>query len=154
MAADQAASVRYLTLPHGEGLEPPSYESVSAAGMDLRAAIGSDEPLSLAPGARTMVPTGLVIALPDGHEAQVRPRSGLAAKHGVTVLNSPGTIDADYRGEVKVILINHGGEPFIVERGMRIAQMVIAPVTQARMIAADSLDETERGAGGFGSTGA
>lgn len=149
----EPASVHYLTLPHGVGLEPPTYESASAAGMDLRAAVSVDEPLTLQPGARAMVPTGLAIALPDGHEAQVRPRSGLAAKHGVTVLNSPGTIDADYRGEVKVILVNHGDEPFIIERGMRIAQMVIAPVIQARMIAVADLDETERGTGGFGSTG-
>ncbi len=146
--------VRYLTLPHGKGLEPPAYESASAAGLDLRAAVNTGEPLILAPGQRALVPTGLAMALPDGHEAQVRPRSGLAAKHGVTVLNSPGTIDADYRGEVKVILINHGDEPFVIERGMRIAQMVIAPVTRVQMIAADNLDETERGAGGFGSTGA
>jgi dUTP pyrophosphatase len=146
-------AVRYLTLPHGEGLEPPAYESAAAAGMDLRAAIAPDEPLVMQPGARALVPTGLAIALPAGYEAQVRPRSGLAARHGVTVLNSPGTIDADYRGEVKVILINHGDTPFVIERGMRIAQMVIAPVTRADMIAADSLDETERGGGGFGSTG-
>jgi len=146
-------AVRYLTLPHGEGLEAPSYESATAAGMDLRAAIAPDEPLVLQPGTRALVPTGLAIALPAGYEAQVRPRSGLAARHGVTVLNSPGTIDADYRGEVKVILINHGDTPFVIERGMRIAQMVIAPVTRADMIAAESLDETERGTGGFGSTG-
>ena len=147
------ASVRYMTLPHGAGLEPPAYESAAAAGMDLRAAISAEQPLTLQPGARVVVPTGLAIALPDDHEAQVRPRSGLAAKHGVTVLNSPGTIDADYRGEVKAILINHGDEPFVIERGMRIAQMVIAPVIQARMIAVAELDETGRGAGGFGSTG-
>ena len=146
-------AVRYLTLPHGEELEPPAYESAAAAGMDLRAAIDADEPLVMQPGTRALVPTGLAIALPPGYEAQVRPRSGLAARHGVTVLNSPGTIDADYRGEVKVILINHGDTPFVIERGMRIAQMVVATVTRADMIAADNLDETERGAGGFGSTG-
>jgi len=146
-------AVRYLILPHGEGLEPPAYESAAAAGMDLRAAIVADEPLVMQPGTRALVPTGLAIALPPGYEAQVRPRSGLAARHGVTVLNSPGTVDADYRGEVKVILINHGDTPFVIERGMRIAQMVIAPVTRADMIAATSLDETERGGGGFGSTG-
>jgi dUTP pyrophosphatase len=146
-------AVRYLTLPHGEELEPPAYESAAAAGMDLRAAIDADEPLVMQPGTRALVPTGLAIALPPGYEAQVRPRSGLAARHGVTVLNSPGTIDADYRGEVKVILINHGDTPFVIERGMRIAQMVVATVTRADMIAADSLDETGRGSGGFGSTG-
>jgi dUTP pyrophosphatase len=147
------ANVRYLTLPHGEGLEPPSYESAAAAGMDLRAAIDADESLVMEPGRRALVPTGLAIALPAGYEAQVRPRSGIAARHGVTVLNSPGTVDADYRGEVKVILINHGDTPFVIERGMRIAQMVIAPVTRADMIEATSLDETGRGGGGFGSTG-
>jgi len=149
-----SASILYVTLPHGEGLEAPAYESTAAAGMDLRAANAGGEPLVLPPGGRALVPTGLAMALPEGHEAQVRPRSGLAAKHGVTVLNSPGTIDADYRGEVKVILINHGDAPFTVERGMRIAQMVIAPVTRAEMLAVDSLEETQRGSGGFGSTGA
>lgn len=148
-----ADKVRFLTLPHGKGLDPPSYESASAAGMDLRAAVAETGPLILKPGARALVPTGLRIALPAGMEAQVRPRSGLAARYGVTVLNSPGTVDADYRGEVKVILINHGDEPFTVERGMRIAQMVIAPVTQIRVVAVEHLDETERGDGGFGSTG-
>jgi len=148
-----AAIVRFLTLPHGKGLDPPGYESASAAGMDLRAAVAETGPLVLQPGARALVPTGLRIALPAGMEAQVRPRSGLAARYGVTVLNSPGTVDADYRGEVKVILINHGDEPFTVERGMRIAQMVIAPVTQVRIVAVEHLDETERGDGGFGSTG-
>ena len=146
--------VRFQILPHGAGLEPPAYESAAAAGMDLRAAVVEGEPVRLQPGQRAMIPTGLCIALPPGTEAQVRPRSGLAAKHGVTVLNSPGTVDADYRGEVRVILINHGDEPFMIERGMRIAQMVIAPVTRARMTAAESLGETTRGSGGFGSTGA
>lgn len=146
-------TVRFLVLPHGDGLEPPAYESAAAAGMDLRAAIDPETPLVIGPGARALVPTGLAIALSKGFEAQVRPRSGLAARHGVTVLNSPGTVDADYRGEVKVILINHGDSPFVIERGMRIAQMVIAPVTRAAMIAVESLDETERGGGGFGSTG-
>jgi len=121
--------------------------------MDLRAAVASDAPLTLAPGARAMVPTGLTIALPAGYEAQVRPRSGLAAKHGITCLNSPGTVDADYRGEVKVILINLGPEPFVIQRGERIAQMVIAPVTQATWDVVATLSETARGAGGFGSTG-
>ena len=145
--------VQYLTLPHGWGLEPPAYESAAAAGMDLRAAVAEEEPVIIEPGERALVPTGFCMALPAEMEAQVRPRSGLAARHGVTLLNSPGTIDADYRGEVKVILINHGRESFRVERGMRIAQMVIAPVTQVQLVAADTLDETERGGGGFGSTG-
>lgn len=138
-------------LPHAQGLALPDYESDLAAGADLRAAIQADH--VLAAGAHGMIPTGLKIALPVGYEAQVRPRSGLAAKHAVTVLNTPGTIDADYRGEIHVILINHGARPFTVERGMRIAQMVIAPVVQAKFYQAYSLDETARGEGGFGSTG-
>ena len=146
-------TIHVAPLPHFEGLALPAYETADAAGMDLRAAVPDGEPLTLAPGHRTMVPTGLTIALPAGHEAQVRPRSGLAAKHGVTCLNSPGTIDADYRGEVKVILINHGQEPFVIKRGERIAQMVIAPVTRGELKVVSSLDETQRGAGGFGSTG-
>ena len=140
-------------LPHGEGLALPAYQSSDAAGLDLLAAVPQDTPLMLAPGKHAMVPTGLAIALPPGFEAQVRPRSGLAAKHGVTVLNSPGTIDADYRGEVKVILINLGQEPFVIRRGERIAQMVIAPVTQAAWKQVEQLPESVRGAGGFGSTG-
>jgi dUTP pyrophosphatase len=132
----------------------PGYETPGAAGMDLRAAVADDEPLTLAPGARAMVPTGLCIALPAGFEAQVRPRSGLAAKAGITCLNTPGTIDSDYRGEIKVILINLGAQDFVIRRGDRIAQMVIAPVVQASWREVDSLDETARGAGGFGSTGA
>lgn len=140
-------------LPHGEGLALPVYQSADAAGLDLLAAVPEDEPVGLAPGAYAMIPTGLVIALPSRFEAQVRPRSGLAAKHGVTVLNSPGTIDADYRGEVCVLLINHGREPFTVRRGERIAQMVIAPVVQAELTVATSLTSTARGSGGFGSTG-
>lgn len=140
-------------LAHGAGLALPRYETSGAAGMDLLAAVPEDAPLTLAPGARALVPTGLAIALPQGFEAQVRPRSGLAARNGVTVLNSPGTVDCDYRGEVKVILINLGDEPFIVTRGTRIAQMVVAPVTQAVLAEVDTLDETARGAGGFGSTG-
>lgn len=146
-------TIHVAPLPHFEGLALPAYETADAAGMDLRAAVPDGEPLTLAPGHRAMVPTGLTIALPAGHEAQVRPRSGLAAKHGVTCLNSPGTIDADYRGEVKVILINHGQEPFVIKRGERIAQMVIAPVTRSELKVVSSLDETQRGAGGFGSTG-
>jgi len=140
-------------LPHGEGLPLPAYQSARAAGLDLLAAVLEGAPLVLAPGKHAMVPTGLAIALPEGYEAQVRPRSGLAAKHGVTVLNAPGTIDADYRGEISVILINHGAEPFAIRRGERIAQMVIAPVVQARLNPVDSLPDTGRGSGGFGSTG-
>lgn len=138
-------------LPHGADLPLPSYETAHAAGMDLPAAVESD--VTLAPGARALIPTGFAIALPEGYEAQVRPRSGLAARNGVTVLNTPGTIDADYRGEVKVILINLGDQPFTVSRAMRIAQMVIAPVSRATLAEIDTLPETARGAGGFGSTG-
>lgn len=146
-------TIRVAPLPHFEGLALPAYETADAAGMDLRAAVPDHAPMTLKPGERAMVPTGLTIALPPQHEAQVRPRSGLAAKHGVTCLNSPGTIDADYRGEVKVILINHGQEPFVIKRGERIAQMVIAPVTRAELVQVEALDDTQRGAGGFGSTG-
>jgi dUTP pyrophosphatase len=145
--------VRIQRLEHGRDLPLPAYETALAAGMDLRAAVPSAAPLVLAPGARAAVPTGLAIALPPGFEAQVRPRSGLALKSGVTALNSPGTIDADYRGEIKVILINLGQAPVAVARGDRIAQLVIAPVTRAHWMEAESLDETARGAGGFGSTG-
>ena len=146
-------AARILRLPHAEGLPLPAYETAGSAGMDLRAAIPEGEALTLAPGARTLVPTGLKIALPQGLEAQVRPRSGLALKHGVTCLNSPGTIDSDYRGEVGVILINHGQEPFVIRRGERIAQMVIARHERIYWVESDALDETARGAGGFGSTG-
>jgi dUTP pyrophosphatase len=145
--------VRLRRLPHGEGLPLPSYETAHAAGMDLRAAVAEHDPLILQPGSWAMIPTGLSIALPDGYEAQARPRSGLAAKYGVTCLNSPGTIDADYRGELKVILINHGPEPFTIRRGERIAQLVIAPVTRAAWVEVEALDSTARGEGGFGSTG-
>jgi dUTP pyrophosphatase len=147
-------TVPITRLPHGQGIPLPAYETTQAAGMDLRAAVPEDAPLVLRPGDRHPVPTGLAFALPAGFEGQVRPRSGLAAKAGVTCLNTPGTIDADYRGEVKVILINHGPEDFTIRRGDRIAQLVIAPVVQARWIEVESLDETARGAGGFGSTGA
>lgn len=140
-------------LPHGEGLKLPEYETSNSAGMDLMAAISESEELTLTPGKRLLVPTGFAMALADGFEAQVRPRSGLAWKNGVTVLNTPGTIDADYRGEVKIILVNLGDEDFTITRGMRIAQMVIAPVTQISWNEQDTLDETARGAGGFGSTG-
>jgi dUTP pyrophosphatase len=142
-----------VQLAHAEGLPLPAYETNGAAGMDLRAAVDEDAPLVLKPGARFMVPTGLAFAVPLGFEAQVRPRSGLAAKAGVTCLNTPGTIDSDYRGEVKVILINLGEEDFTIRRGDRIAQLVIAPVVQASWGLTTSLDETARGAGGFGSTG-
>ena len=145
--------VRIRRLPHAEGLPLPSYETAHAAGMDLRAAIDEAAPVILAPGQRAMVPTGLSIALPEGYEAQIRPRSGLAAKHGITCLNTPGTVDADYRGEVKVILINHGPEPFAIQRGERIAQRVVAPVTRIAWREQVTLDETRRGAGGYGSTG-
>ena len=141
-------------LEHNPDLPLPAYETAQAAGMDLRAAVPEDEPLTLRPGSRFPVPTGLAFALPPGFEGQVRPRSGLAFKAGITCLNSPGTVDADYRGEVKVILINHGAEDFTIRRGDRIAQLVIAPVVQARWAEVASLDETARGAGGFGSTGA
>jgi len=146
-------SVPVQRLPHGRDLPLPQYETDGAAGLDLQAAIPEGEELVLAPGARDMVPTGLAMALPHGYEAQIRPRSGLAAKNGVTALNSPGTIDCDYRGEVKVILINHGADPLVITRGMRIAQMIIAPVTRGIFKEHDSLPETDRGAGGFGSTG-
>jgi dUTP pyrophosphatase len=146
-------TVRVERLPHAEGLALPAYETTGSAGMDLRAALPEFEPVILAPGERKLIPTGLRIALEPGYEAQVRPRSGLALKHGVTCLNSPGTIDSDYRGEVGVILINHGQIAFEINRGERIAQMVIAPCVQAVMAEVDALDETARGAGGFGSTG-
>ena len=151
MSASVKVDIRQL--PHGEGLPLPAYQSAHAAGLDLLAAVPESAPLVLAPGKHAMVPTGLAIALPDGFEAQVRPRSGLAAKHGVTVLNSPGTIDADYRGEIQVILINHGAEAFTIRRGERIAQMVIASVVQARLVLDSALPSTDRGSGGFGSTG-
>jgi dUTP pyrophosphatase len=142
-------TVLVKVLPHGEGLPLPHYASDLAAGCDLPAAA----PVTLTPGARALVPTGLAIALPPGFEAQIRPRSGLALRHGVTVLNAPGTIDADYRGEVQVLLVNLGQEPFAIERGMRIAQMVVAPVVTARFEVVADLEETARAAGGFGSTG-
>ena len=142
-----------MRLPHGEGLPLPAYETAHAAGMDLRAALPEDAPLTLRPGDRHAVPTGLAMAIPPGFEGQVRPRSGLALKAGVTCLNTPGTIDADYRGEVKVILVNLGEEDFVIRRGERIAQLVIAPVIQAAWRETETLDETARGAGGFGSTG-
>lgn len=142
-----------VRLDHAEGLALPAYETAGAAGMDLRAAVPQGEPLMLPPGKRALVPTGLVMEIPHGFEGQIRPRSGLAFKNGITCLNSPGTIDSDYRGEVKVLLANLGDEPFSIERGMRIAQMVIAPVTQVVIEERSAVNETTRGAGGFGSTG-
>ena len=142
-----------VRLSQADGIALPAYESAGAAGMDLRAAVPEDRPLMLMPSKRALVPTGLVLEIPQGYEAQIRPRSGLALKHGITCLNTPGTIDSDYRGEVKVLLINLGEEEFLIERGMRIAQMVIAPVTQVRVIEVKETSGTERGAGGFGSTG-
>lgn len=146
-------TIRIERLPHAEGLALPAYETAGSAGMDLRAAIGEGETVVLDPGQRRLIPTGLKIALEPGYEAQVRPRSGLALKHGISAPNSPGTIDSDYRGEVGVILINHGELPFEIKRGDRIAQMVIARYEQARLIEVETVDETARGAGGFGSTG-
>lgn len=148
-AASPRLGVRRL--PHGEGIPLPRYESAGAAGADLRAAIGDD--LVLAPGARALVPTGLAFDIPDGFEVQVRPRSGLAARHGVTVLNAPGTVDADYRGEVIVILVNHGSEPFAIRRGERVAQLVMAPVLRALFVEVEEVSPSARGTGGFGSTG-
>lgn len=145
--------VRVTPLPHHDGLELPRYETAGSAGMDLRAAVPDGEPITLQPGEWRLIPTGLAIALPEGHEAQVRPRSGLAARHAISCVNTPGTVDSDYRGEIKVNLINHGRDPFTIQRGERIAQMVIAPVIQAVWEEVETLDETERGAGGFGSTG-
>jgi dUTP pyrophosphatase len=145
--------IRVLRLPHGADLPLPAYHSAHAAGIDLLAAVPPGSPVTLAPGERAMIPTGLAIALPPGTEAQVRPRSGLAARHGVTVLNSPGTIDADYRGEILVVLINFGSMAFSIERGARIAQLVVAPVLRAELEIVHSLDDTPRGSAGFGSTG-
>jgi dUTP pyrophosphatase len=148
-----AVRIDIRQLPHAEGLALPDYQSAHAAGLDLLAAVPDGSPLILAPGQRALVPTGLTIALPAGYEAQVRPRSGLASKHGVTVLNAPGTIDADYRGEIGVLLINHGDAPFPIHRGERIAQMIVAAVVRAELVPAVSLSATSRGSGGFGSTG-
>ncbi len=153
MTAPNRVTIEVKPLDHFEGLALPAYESVGAAGMDLRAALPEGEPFTLRPMQRAMIPTGLSMAIPTGFEVQIRPRSGLAAKHGITCLNTPGTIDADYRGEVKVILINLGEEDFVIQRGERIAQMVVAPVTQGDWTQVDILSETDRGEGGFGSTG-
>ena len=148
-----AITLRVMRLPHGADLPLPAYQSELAAGLDLIAAVPADAPVALAPGERAAIPTGICIALPPGSEGQVRPRSGLALRHGVTVLNAPGTIDADYRGEIQVVLINQGNRLFTVERGLRIAQLVVAATMQAVICEAASLDETPRGAGAFGSTG-
>ena len=145
--------VRIVRLPHAADLPLPQYQSALAAGLDLIAAVAADAPVEIAPGGRAMIPTGLAIALPRGSEGQIRPRSGLAIRHGVTVLNAPGTIDADYRGELQVILVNLGSESFVIRRGMRIAQLIIAPVQQAKLVESASLDATQRAAGGLGSTG-
>jgi len=147
----EPVTVRVKRLPHAEGIDLPHYATPSSAGLDLRAAV--EDPVTLMPGERKLIPTGLVLEIPEGYEGQVRPRSGLAVRHGVTVLNSPGTIDADYRGEVKVILINLGEEPFTVRRGERIAQLIIAPVTRATLVEVEEVTATARGEGGFGSTG-
>ena len=144
-------NIQFNKLPHAEDLPLPSYESKYAAGMDIRAAL--DEPIKLSPNARKLIPTGLQMAMPEGYEAQIRPRSGLAYRNGITMLNTPGTIDADYRGEVKVLAVNLGDEPFVINHGDRVAQMVIAPVTQAKIEEVDDLSKTERADGGFGSTG-
>jgi dUTP pyrophosphatase len=148
-----ATEVAVARLPHGADLPLPAYQSALAAGLDLYAAVAADAPVIIAPGRWAAIPTGIALALPPGTEGQVRPRSGLAARHGVTVLNAPGTVDADYRGEVQVLLINHGREPFTVERGARVAQLVVAPVTAARLVETADLAATGRGAAGFGSTG-
>ncbi|HEY5305759.1 MAG TPA: dUTP diphosphatase [Pseudolabrys sp.] len=148
-----AMEIQITRLPHGRDLPLPAYQSALAAGLDLIAAVPVDKPLTLAPGARALIPTGIAIALPPGIEAQVRPRSGLAIKHGLTVLNAPGTIDADYRGELHVLLINLGSEQVAIERGMRIAQLIVATVARANLIEVAGLNETKRGSGGFGSTG-
>ena len=148
---DSAISLSVVRLPHGEGLDLPAYETSGSAGMDIRAAV--DETLVIAPGKRALVPTGLILEIPEGYEVQIRPRSGLAYKNGITCLNTPGTIDSDYRGEVMILLINLGEEDFAIERGMRIAQMILAPVSRARIETADLTSVTERGSGGFGSTG-
>jgi dUTP pyrophosphatase len=153
VSGEQSIELRVLRLPHGAGLPLPQYQSADAAGLDLFAAVPAEAPVHIAPGQRAMIPTGIAIALPRGSEGQIRPRSGLAIRHGITVLNSPGTIDADYRGEVQLILINHGAEPFVVSRGMRVAQLVVARVQHANLIEVTSLDATSRAAGGMGSTG-
>jgi dUTP pyrophosphatase len=152
-AGGRGLTVKVVRLAHGRGLPLPAYQSKGAAGLDLLAAVGKSAPLTLAPGARALIPTGLVLELPEGCEAQVRPRSGLALRHGVTVLNSPGTIDCDYRGEVGVLLVNLGEAPFAIRRGERIAQLVVQGVERAELVETKRIATTRRGAGGFGSTG-
>ena len=153
MSSAADIEVRVMRLPHGADLPLPEYQTAQAAGLDLLAAVPPNAPIEIPPGGRAMIPTGIAIALPPGSEGQVRPRSGLAARHGVTILNAPGTIDADYRGELQVILVNISSEPFLIQRGMRVAQLVIAPIQRARLVESTSLDATERASGGFGSTG-
>ena len=153
MSEEKPVELRVLRLPHAADLPLPAYQSALAAGLDLLAAVPADSPVEIAPGGRAMIPTGLALALPGGSEGQIRPRSGLAIRQGITVLNAPGTIDADYRGEIQVILVNLGAEPFVVSRGMRIAQLVIARVQHATLVEAAGLDATDRAAGGMGSTG-
>jgi dUTP pyrophosphatase len=153
VSGGERVEVRMMRLPHGADLPLPEYQSALAAGLDLHAAVPAAAPVAIAPGARAIIPTGVAMALPAGYEGQVRPRSGLAIRHGVTVLNSPGTVDADYRGELQIILVNLGSESFIVRRGMRIAQIVIAAVQHATLVEVSNLDPTERAGGGFGSTG-
>ena len=148
-----SAELRVRRLPHGADLPLPAYQTDHAAGLDLVAAVPADAPVTIAPGERAIIPTGMAVALPPGHEGQIRPRSGIALRHGVTVLNSPGTIDADYRGEIQVILVNLGAKKFEIMRGTRIAQMIIAPIIQAKIVESDGLDATRREEGGFGSTG-
>ena len=148
-----SAELRILRLPHAADLPLPAYQTERAAGLDLVAAVPASAPVTIAPGERVMIPTGVAIALPPGHEGQIRPRSGIALRYGVTVLNSPGTIDADYRGEIQVILVNLGAEPFEITRGTRIAQMIITPIIHVKIVEAGRLDATEREGGGFGSTG-
>ena len=151
--SERRVEVGIKRLSHGADLPLPDYQSALAAGLDLLAAVPADAPIELAPGARALVPTGIAIALPPGFEGQVRPRSGLAARHGITVLNTPGTVDADYRGELQVILVNFGAEPFVISRGMRIAQLIAAPVQRIKLVEVDALGSTARAQGGFGSTG-
>jgi dUTP pyrophosphatase len=148
-----SAELRITRLPHGANLPLPAYQTPLAAGLDLAAAVPAEAPVEIAPGGRALIPTGIAIALPSGTEGQIRPRSGLAIHHGVTVLNAPGTIDADYRGELQVILVNHGTQIFVVQRGMRIAQLVVVHIQHAKIVESANLDSTERAAGGFGSTG-
>jgi len=149
----KSIKIKIVRLPHGAGLPLPAYQSADAAGLDLMAAVPADAPVVIAPGGRAQIPTGISIALPRGTEGQVRPRSGLAARHGISVLNTPGTVDSDYRGEIQVILVNFGAESFLVERAQRIAQLVIAPVFRAQLFESEKLAKTARGAQGFGSTG-